>query len=369
MENKTLVSDVKKDISFELMRSLACFFVIAIHVYSGLFSIPNKVYLKTWLQSDIAMSVSRFAVPLFIMITGALLLKKDVNIKTALNKAGKMLLILTVWSIAYVVISNIYISKESYSIQEVIVMFLSNKISYHLWYLYMIIGIYVTLPFITKLIKSIDIKIQKFYIIIFLLVSAMNLVPLVAQTYFDKQLKFYFMIPLMDWQLGCLIIGFFISNLVINKKTFYISILGFFALNIFTITSTYLLSMKNKSGMQDFHSNNNINTILLAACVFIISKYISKYISEKSLLSKLIVFLGSISFEIYLIHPMVLTYYQKNIVKLFIEFLPPARVGLKFFIDWIIVSIISLFLAYLINFTTRKLKIVTNRLLYKNITA
>lgn len=72
----TKPSNFKKKISFELMRSAACLFIVAIHVYTALFNLFNKVSFKTWLISDVIMSISRFSVPLFIMITGALLLEK-----------------------------------------------------------------------------------------------------------------------------------------------------------------------------------------------------------------------------------------------------------------------------------------------------
>lgn len=112
----TKTYNLKKDISFELMRSVACLFVVAIHVYTALFNLFNKVPSKTWLISDIIMSISRFSVPLFIMITGALLLGKDITIRTAVNKATKYLLILIIWSIAYILILKVYLYKQTYSI-------------------------------------------------------------------------------------------------------------------------------------------------------------------------------------------------------------------------------------------------------------
>lgn len=112
--------------------------------------------------------------------------------------------------------------------------------------------------------------------------------------------------------------------------------------------------MKNNVRIQNFHTNNYINTTLTAVCVFIIIKYISKYISEKSLISKLMIFICSISFEIYLIHPLVLIYYQKNIEKYLTKFLSIShKISLRFLFNWMLVLLISVFMAYFINLITK----------------
>lgn len=95
------------------MRILAYFFVVAIHVFSKYFSLFNKISLKSWLFATTIESLSRFSVPLFIMISGALLLKKNISTYESLRKAVKFLSALIIWSFAYVVISRIlYISKH-----------------------------------------------------------------------------------------------------------------------------------------------------------------------------------------------------------------------------------------------------------------
>ena len=76
--------DNKRDISYEIMRTIGCFFTI--HVFSSYFYLFGKIDTSSWVFSESILGISRFSVPLFLMVSGALLLKKDMSIKMALKK-------------------------------------------------------------------------------------------------------------------------------------------------------------------------------------------------------------------------------------------------------------------------------------------
>ncbi|MBU3145497.1 acyltransferase [Clostridium sp. CF012] len=345
----------KRDVSFEIMRTLGCFFVVAIHVFASYFSMYGNINTRSWLFAESIMTISRFSIVLFIMVSGALLLEKDITIKNALKKATYFTLILIAWSIAYILISDMFLDNRTYSIQKIIVMFLNNQISTHLWYLYMLIGVYITLPFIRNIIKNFELKLLKYYLIVFLSFSMITMMPLLLSTLLNLNIKIYLIVPFMNYQLGCLIIGYFINkHLQINKLVFILSIVSFFLINIATASLTYLESYKRKSAIDGYYNNNFANIILSAVCVFIIVKYISKYISEKSLWTKFFSFIGSISFEIYLVHLMVKSFYEKKMQKYFDSFIP--RLSLKFLFELLFVFILSVLIAYLIKLITKQVK-------------
>lgn len=345
----------KKDISYEVMRTLGCFFVVAIHVFGSAFSMYGEIDKGSWLFAESILTISRFAVPLFIMVSGALLLEKDISIKNAIKKATHFFLVLIAWSTAYILITHMYFDNNTYSMQKIVVMFLYNGISSHLWYLYMLIGVYATLPFTRQIIKNSDLNLLKYYLIVFFSYFTITMIPLLVSTLLNLNIKIYLIAPFMNYQLGCLILGYYINKHVhITKLMFVLSIVAFFLINIATILLTYLESHKMGSPVESYYNKNFASIILSAVCVFIIVKYISKYVSEKSLWTKFFSFIGSISFEVYLVHLIVKSFYEKKMQTYFDGFIP--TISLKYTFELIIIFILSVLIAYLIKLLTNQVK-------------
>ena len=83
----------EKDYSIEIMRSIACFFVVVIHISASYFLQWGEVTKNQWLFVEVLSSFARFSVPMFIMITGALILIKECSIKKTIKRIIKVLCI------------------------------------------------------------------------------------------------------------------------------------------------------------------------------------------------------------------------------------------------------------------------------------
>lgn len=98
-------------LSLELMRVFAAFFVIFNHTSSEghfLFSLYDPQSFQYWVYIFIA-AFCHFSVPLFFMISGALLLCRndETRRRSSLKKAFHMLVVLLVWSFLYY-LSTVY---------------------------------------------------------------------------------------------------------------------------------------------------------------------------------------------------------------------------------------------------------------------
>ena len=76
MEEKT--GNYEKFYNLDILKSIAVTLVIMIHVVSGELDLFGKgISMKNWMTANILDTLSRMCVPLFVMVSGYLLLRKD----------------------------------------------------------------------------------------------------------------------------------------------------------------------------------------------------------------------------------------------------------------------------------------------------
>lgn len=72
---------VKNNFGLSILRIMATFSVIIIHVSGPLVVKYGQISNFDWNIANFFDSISRYSVPMFFIISGALLLKKDYNLK------------------------------------------------------------------------------------------------------------------------------------------------------------------------------------------------------------------------------------------------------------------------------------------------
>lgn len=148
----------------DFCRVCAIFGVIVIHASVQLLHPRGKIPLDEWLVSaNIVDSIVRCAVPIFVMLSGALILRRDVekvSFSEVWRRVVKVLLPLLSWSIAYL----FYISYYTGGSIDFLSVFVKPSM-YHLWFVYMIVGIYLLLPIYLVLFKAVvDKRLLKLYL-------------------------------------------------------------------------------------------------------------------------------------------------------------------------------------------------------------
>lgn len=307
IENKVLYIDN--------LRFIAIIGVIFVHVdintLNGYGIIPNI----NWWIANLFQSLFSFCIPVFVMITGALLLSKDYKIKYFLkNRFIRLIIPFLFWSIIYIIFNFKFLSlRNDMSVEQLIKWFflqLNGLSSVHFWYVYMIAGVYLTIPIIGRWIRNCN-RNEIIYFLIIWLISVFISQPFLSDYKPNIDLTFF------SGFMGYLVLGYFLStNKPENKKLSIILIVTGF---LFTLLGTYLYTIKN--GKCDIHLYNSLspNIIIFSSGVFLFFKGINlKSVSreeshnEKTGLkgkSILIKFRNSIckySFGIYLIHLLIL---------------------------------------------------------------
>lgn len=162
---------MKRENNYDLLRILSTFAVIMIHVSDSWFSSAvNQITEYNTNIKDIQASfficfynsISRFAVPCFIMLSGALIISNSKNAeykKFYAKTFAKVGVPTVIFSLLYILYRLPFCfwgeEKEIISLLKDI---LKGSPMYHMWYLYMLIGIYALTPIVIRFKNSITEK-------------------------------------------------------------------------------------------------------------------------------------------------------------------------------------------------------------------
>lgn len=144
----------------DLVRAIAILTVLYIHSVDGIYIISSDAIMNYTIISRFfqfaSLFIGRIGVPFFLMITGYLLLDRaydDNKLKHFWSKNCKKLIVVTVlWSVIYAV-SLLVISNRYTQVNPVEA---GNLFFSHMWYMPMIIGMYLSIPFVAVALKHFD---------------------------------------------------------------------------------------------------------------------------------------------------------------------------------------------------------------------
>lgn len=142
---------MKRNMNLELLRVTACLMVVAVHVsnlYSRAFA---EISTGSYLVSLLSNAAARVSVPVFFMISGALLAGREPELRKSLKRAWRFFLLTAGWFAFYLAWTTLYL-RQTYDWTRV----LETPPSTHLWYLYALLPIYLALPLIQALVRALE---------------------------------------------------------------------------------------------------------------------------------------------------------------------------------------------------------------------
>lgn len=293
---------------FDLIKILAIIMVVINHSYWYVYDVGMiGAYFNQFL-----LMFSKAAVPLFFMVSGSLLLKKEVSYKEIFCKrifriVIALILICILWTL--------------YNHQNLITLipYLFNGssedfIPYWSWYLYDMIALYIMTPFLQKMIKKFNNKDYLVFIGLFLIIpSFLKFFSAILSVVLGKSIIFNteilnIMFPI---QIAYFVTGYYLSNLEIGKKYKNISIISLIiSLTFSTIFSVY--AGKIISGGNTVLDNYSLfNTVINSISIFIIFKYFFRNGLKNEKITKLVINFSNTIFGIYLFHVFVIFFLRK----------------------------------------------------------
>lgn len=286
------------------LRAFATLSVIVLHVSFNIVDLYGKVPDGHWWIGNIIDGAARFCVPIFLMITGALLIPKTDDFPTFLRRRfTRILYPFLFWSFVYIafnLLGKFLHGEQLVNLHTTYFIFdqLKNGASYQFWYVYMIIGLYLFLPIIGRWTRSAPTNEIAYFLLIWAFTFFLNFV------FISKYFPMFDLINFSGYA-GYIVLGYLLTRINIytepnlKYKILFIIISGI----IITVVGTYIFSKLDQKFNGLFYSYLTPN-VLAASFGFYI--YFKSYFNRKGAISTIVSLVSRYSFGNYLVHVLVL---------------------------------------------------------------
>lgn len=363
----------------DVLRVTACFLVILSHScdpFVGQFE--NNQY--EFLTGAFIGSFVRPCVPLFVMISGVLLLPVNVDMSTFYKKRAKRLVAPFVfWSMLLPILYFLYINSGIEIISPNIVakdhtltatlvklytfLFNFNYDTTALWYVYMLIGLYLFMPIIGAWLKQASKKDIQWFLRIWIISMCLPYLQMLAPLLgYEGNYGNMGLLGVCDWNpygmfyyfsgfLGYMVLAYYLTHHPLNwswKKTLSVAV-PLFTIGYAVTSGGFILTQEyypgNYANLEIIWYFSGINVFLMTFSVFIVMQKIK--VKSSLLLSKI----AALTFGIYLCHFI--------FVQLGYDFIYPS-IPVPPFLKIVMIAIfsfaVSLFIIWLmsLNKITRK---------------
>jgi len=296
----------EKNIALDIIRIIAVLAVVLLHL-SGNFVLSYDLSTPEFLAANLFDGLSRIGVPLFLMVSGALMLdeRRNVDMKTILRKnAAGIAVLIVLWSLIYALV-NAVLFPLWWGHTPSIGGFLTETIqgSFHIWYLYMILGLYLATPFLRAFARKDDPGLARGFLILALIAQFLphalamlapvngvfarlsNLIDSLHLHFFGGYAAYY-------------LLGWYIVHVGVAKKARRMAVYILGALGAaFIVGYTQLTGDFNNA-----YSELGLPVFLYAGAVFLLLSGLKPRLSDKA--QARIGLLSRMTFGVYLIHPL-----------------------------------------------------------------
>ncbi len=282
----------------DLLRAVVSFGVIMIHVSADVITEWRAFPRDWWWAANIYDSLVRGCVPVFVMISGALLLPIREDFPDFFRKRFHRIIIpFIAWTLFYLLWRK-YFYEPGLGGAEALRKVAGGNVHFHLWFLYILVGLYLVTPlFRIWTAHATGRDIFYFLVLWFFVSSVLPRLPLRIQIPVEPAQGF----------IGYFVLGYFLRQYSSGKWVPGAAALWLASLLV-CILGTAFLSAQSHVFQKLFYDNLAPNVVFYTASFFVLAKYAGP-VSEKHLsrpLRNLILNLSKASFGIYLIHPMIL---------------------------------------------------------------
>jgi surface polysaccharide O-acyltransferase-like enzyme len=283
--------------ALSLAKAIACFLVIVQHTCAYRFG----SFHDGWMLVNIVDSLSRVAVPTFVMATGAIFLRRNEGFDYLFRRRLlRIALPLFFWSFFYMAWGAH--SGQSYGNWPWRVL-TGPPLVYHLWYFYAVVGLSLIMPVLSGWYGQSNIKDR--WLAVATWFTMIALLPYLSFAGFSVPSLGYF--PATGYAVldlsGYLILGALLTTANPSRGRFWIGTIMYLGGAAATCALTYAAANHEGKPTEIFYYNNSAANIVASAGFFLAAQNVNKL---PKLISGLVAVVAACSLGIYGLHPLVL---------------------------------------------------------------
>jgi surface polysaccharide O-acyltransferase-like enzyme len=339
----------------DLIRTVAIILVILLHASiepNPSLNLMSPEGVQLWWTSDIYNSISRVAVPLFVMLTGALLLqpqKVDEPLRAFFKKRwNRVGLPILFWGTIFFA-WDFLVKAQPFTPLFVAQGILAGPYN-HFWYVYALLGLYLITPLLRVLVAHADWRLIRYFLVVWFVGT--GIVPLLTLYVGISSQAVWFTnnVFLFTGLIGYFTLGAYVEKLKISKSILYA---GLVSSTLWTIIGTYLvIGSIGETYSQFFLTASSFSVIISSITLFLIltTRSHRKNQTKIPVGHKILVLISDNTLPIYLFHIIILETLQNGYlgIKLSVTTLNPI-------IEIPLITAITLFLSLAIILPLKKI--------------
>lgn len=282
----------------DLLRVIATFIVIFRHVCSIEFY--HSPLSLDWCIASIYNFLVPKAAPIFVMISGALLLNpyKEVTYRDILKKRiPRLLLVYVFWALLYVLYGFALRGFNEFTLWR---LFRRAMVipCVHLWFLPMLMGVYLLTPMLRKIAK--DNKLLHYVLIIWIVYVFVSFFQFVEAFQLVRHFYSLFNMNIIVGFSGYFLLGYFLSRQDFSKRQrIWFYLLGIAGASVI-IFATFHIAVSTGEANERYFTNLSIQVVAMATALFVLVKELAPKCGTQTL--KFVDFVRKDLFGIYLTH-------------------------------------------------------------------
>ena len=298
----------------DLLRVLSIAAVVVIHVVSlWIYNVP--VGSGAWDIYNVYDSLVRWCVPVFVMLSGMFLLdpKKSMTLpKLFFHHILRIFVALVVWGAVYAIVDfgRVNGAFTWAGIRSALYTALLGNTHYHLWFLYIILGLYLVTPILRAFVQGASRKDFHYFFLLCFVVT--YLLPLLLQLRPSQTVSTYLSrlnLHMVMGYVGYYVAGYYLKTFTLGRiAEIIIYLLGIGGAAV-TIWGTRVLSLRSGTLSGVLYEYMTPNVAAMAVAVFVLFRYLLG-VSDEGSRRQSLSGLAKITFGVYLVHDLFLIIYR-----------------------------------------------------------
>lgn len=259
----------KRKYHYDILRILAAFSVVMLHS-AAQYWYDLDIRSTQWVVANSYNAISRFGVPIFVMISGAIFLDKsyELNIKKLYkHNILRLVILYIVWSVIYGLYDCRTWDIEVAGIKAVLKEMLLGR--YHLWFIPMIVGFYILLPVFKSFVDHANKKTIEYFLWVFFALQICS-ETVRALTINDE---LHYILDLLKVEMACgyigyFILGYYLAHIGIGDKLKKILYGMFVPASVANIVLGCLLSFRANERLALIYDSFGLFTFIMTVVLF-----------------------------------------------------------------------------------------------------